>query len=202
MQDPVLLTEDEMEFIQHLYDRPANKQTGSLHAQIDLVESLKDLMSNYAHVEKLTIDARFANQRMTFTPFITEDASHNQHLELGTPKIFDESGTDSRAWRLPLTPPLELRNLNGSASGLLVHELSMDGLLIEPLPNHKAPAQFNLLLPLGGQKPISLKGHFVRKASKIQLAYQLDPTDRLSTERLQQFLYQKHRTLYPQAHPE
>lgn len=202
MQDPILLTEDELEFIQHLYDRPANKHVGPLHAQIDLEESLKDLLSNYANVEKLTIDARFANQRMTFTPYISEDASHNQHLELGTPKIFDESGADSRAWRLPLSPPIELRNLNGTASGLMVHELSMDGLLIEQLPNHRAPAQFNLLLPLGRQKPISVQGHFVRKANKVLLAYQLDPMDRLSSERLQQFLYLKHRTLFPQAHPE
>ncbi|WP_010486406.1 hypothetical protein [Pseudomonas sp. S9] len=121
MQDPVLLTDDELEFIQHLYNRPAAKQPGALSVQIDLEESLKDLLSNYANVEKLTIDARFANQRMIFTPFVSEDAQHNQHLELGTPQIFDESGTDRRAWRLPFAPPIELRNLNGSATGLLGH---------------------------------------------------------------------------------
>ncbi|WP_417660374.1 PilZ domain-containing protein [Pseudomonas sp.] len=202
MQDPVLLTEDELEFIQHLYNRPANKQPGALSVQIDLEESLKDLLSNYANVEKLTIDARFANQRMIFTPFVSEDAQHNQHLELGTPQIFDESGTDRRAWRLHLKTPLELRNRNGSATGLLVHELSLNGLLIEPLANRKAPTQFNLLLPLGGQKPISIKGRFVRRATKSLLAYQLEPMDSLSSERLQQFLYLQHRALYPHAHPE
>ncbi|MGX5220548.1 PilZ domain-containing protein [Pseudomonas segetis] len=202
MQDPVLLTDDELEFIQHLYNRPAAKQPGALSVQIDLEESLKDLLSNYANVEKLTIDARFANQRMIFTPFVSEDAQHNQHLELGTPQIFDESGTDRRAWRLPLTPPIELRNLNGSATGLLVHELSLNGLLIEQPANRKAPTQFSLLLPLGEQKPISVKGQFVRRATKRHLAYQLEAMDSLSSERLQQFLYLQHRALYPQAHPE
>ncbi|WP_138943072.1 hypothetical protein [Pseudomonas sp. S9] len=59
-----------------------------------------------------------------------------------------------------------------------------------------------MLLPLGEQKPISVKGQFVRRATKRHLAYQLEAMDSLSSERLQQFLYLQHRALYPQAHPE
>lgn len=202
MQDHSLLSDDELEFIQHLYDQPANRPAVTSSTTIDVESSLRDLLSNYANLEQLTIDARFDNQRLTFTPFISEDAQHNQHIELGTPQIFDESGSDSRAWRLPLMPPLELRQANGNGSGLLVHELSMGGLLIEQPKTRKAPRSFNLLLPLTGQKPISIQGAFVRKATNTLLAYQLAPLDSLSNDRLQQFIYLQHRALYPQAHPE
>lgn len=200
MHDQPLLTQAEMDFIQNLHKQPVTaKRKPAPNLLVDAGEQFKALLAHYAANQQLTIDAHFANQRLTFTARLSEDAYHEQHLELGTPQIFDE-GPTSRAWRLPLAQPVALRQRNGKPSDLWVHELSMNGLLIEQRTKGKTPEHFSLILPLAGQKPIAIEGSYVRTTPGGLLAYRLDPLDRRGSERLLQFIYQQHRTRYPQAH--
>jgi hypothetical protein len=121
-----------------------------------------------------------------------------QHLELGTPQIF-EDGPANRAWRLPLDPPVALRQRNAKPSDLWVHELSLNGLLIELRAKRATPEHFTLILPLAGQKPIAIEGSLVRRTSGGLLAYQLESLDKRGSERLQQFIFQQHRALHSQV---
>lgn len=203
MQEQPLLTQAELEFIQHLNKKPAASRRKPAPAPspdllVDVGAQLKALLAYCAANEQLTIEAHVANQRLTFTAHLVEDAHHVQHLELGPPQIFDE-GPANRAWRLPLDPPVALRQRNGKLSDLWVHELSLNGLLIELRARHAAPEHFELILPLAGQKPIAIEGSLVRKTSGGLLAYRLDPLDKRGSERLQQFIFQQHRALHPQA---
>ncbi|MFZ3205137.1 MAG: PilZ domain-containing protein [Pseudomonas sp.] len=203
MQEQPLLTQAELDFIQHLNKKSAASKRKPAPVPVpdllvDAGAQLKELLAYCAANEQLTIEAHVANQRLTFTPQLIEDAHHVQHLELGTPQIFDE-GPASRAWRLPLDPPVALRQRNGKPSDLWIHELSLNGLLVELRSKHAAPEHFELILPLAGQKPIAIEGSLVRKTSGGFLAYQLDPLDKRGSERLQQFIFQQHRALHPQA---
>ncbi|NQD92615.1 hypothetical protein HP532_08115 [Pseudomonas sp. CrR25] len=200
MHDQPLLTQAEMDFIQKLHQQPATAQSKATpNLLVEAGEQFKALLAHYAANQQLTIDAHFANQRLTFTAHLTEDAYQVQHLELGTPQIFDE-GPSSRAWRLPLAQPVALRHRNAKPSDLWVHELSMNGLLIEQRSKAAPPEHFNLILPLAGKKPIAIEGVFVRTAADGLLAYRLEPLDRRGSERLLLYIYQQHRLLYPQAH--
>ena len=205
MQGQPLLTQAELDFIQHLNKKsaaskrkPAPVPVPTPDLLVDAGAQLKELLAYCAANEQLTIEAHIANQRLTFTPQLIEDAHHVQHLELGTPQIFDE-GPASRAWRLPLDPPIALRQRNGKPSDLWIHELSLNGLLVELRSKRAAPEHFELILPLAGQKPIAIEGSVVRKTADGFLAYQLDPLDKRGGERLQQFIFQQHRALHPQA---
>lgn len=200
MQDQPLLTQAERDFIQALQDQPAAAKHKAIpNLLVDAGGQIKALLAHCAAHEQLTIDAHFANQRLTFTPQLVEDAQHAQHLELGTPQIFDE-GPVSRAWRLPLEQPVALRQRNAAASDLWVREVSMTGLLVEQRAKREAAKRISLLLPLSGQKPIAIQASLVRRTSQGLLAYRLDPLDRRGSERLRQYLYQQHRHHYPQAH--
>lgn len=201
MQEQPLLTQAELDFIQHLHTKPAPSQRKPAAAPSLLVDAgaqLKELLAYCAAKEQLTIEAHVANQRLTFTAHLVEDAQQVQHLELGTPQIF-EDGPANRAWRLPLDPPVVLRQRNAKPSDLWVHELSLNGLLIELRAKRATPEHFNLILPLAGQKPIAIEGSLVRKTAGGLLAYQLDPLDKRGSERLQQFIFQQHRALHPQV---
>jgi hypothetical protein len=201
MQEQPLLTQAEMDFIQHLHKKTASskrKPASALNLLVDAGAQLTELLAYCAANEQLTIEAHVANQRLTFTAHLVEDAQQVQHLELGTPQIF-EDGPANRAWRLPLDPPVALRQRNAKPSDLWVHELSLNGLLIELRSKRAAPEHFKLILPLAGQKPIAIEGSLVRKTSGGLLAYQLEPLDKRGSERLQQFIFKQHRALHPQV---
>lgn len=200
MQDQPLLTQAELDFIQTLQDRPkSSKHRAIPDLLVDAGGQIKALLTHCAAHEQLTIDAHIANQRLTFTPQLVEDAQHAQHLELGIPQIFDE-GPVSRAWRLQLEQPVALRQRNSTPSDLWVHELSMTGLLLEQRAKREASKHISLILPLGGQKPIAIQATLVRQTAQGLLAYQLHPLDRRGSERLQQYLYRQHRTHFTRAH--
>lgn len=199
MQDRSLLTQAELNFIQTLQEQPeANQAKPNL--LVDAGGQIKALLAHCAAHEQLTIEAHFANQRLTFTAHLIEDARNEQHLELGTPQIFDE-GPATRFWRLPLNPPAALRRRNAKPCNLWVHELSMNGLLVEQRTKRLAPEHFNLFLPLAGDEPIAIEGTFVRKTADGLLAYRLEPLDKHGSERLQQFIFQQHRALHAQTTP-
>lgn len=202
MHDQSLLTSSELEFLRLLHQQPSGStQTApAASVQVEAGEAFQTLLADYAAKEKLTIQAHFANQRLTFTPELVEDAQQEPHLRLGTPLIFDEGDT-LRAWRSPLQQPLPLQQSNSAPSDMWLHELSMSGLLLEQRSTRAVPpAYLNLTLPLADQPPIAVQGSFVRKTEEGLLAYRLDALDEPSQARLQQFIYQQHRAYYPQAH--
>jgi hypothetical protein len=199
MHDQPLLTQAERDFLQRLQQPDKDTRRPAPNLQLDAGEQIKALLANCAANQQLTIEAHLANQRLTFTAQLSEDGQHEQHLELGTPQIFDE-GPASRAWRLPLEPAVALNQRNGKASELWVHELSMNGLLIEHRDQTKPPKQFSLLLPLSGQKPIAIDGTLVRRTGSGLLAYRLEALDQRGSDRLLQFIYQQHRLRFPDIH--
>ncbi|UTW06934.1 hypothetical protein [Pseudomonas benzenivorans] len=199
MQDQPLLTQAERDFIQQLHQPVTDKPGSAPSLQVDAAEQLKALLANCAANQQLTIEAHFANQRLTFTAYLSEDDQHEQYLALGTPQIFDE-GPASRAWRLPLEPAIALRHRNGKASELWVHELSMNGLLVEYRGKGQPPVHFSLILPLSGQKPIAIEGVRVRRTGGGLQAYRLEALDQRGSDRLLQFIYDQHRVRFPEAH--
>lgn len=201
MQDQPLLTSSELEFLRRLHQQPGGPDNApTTHLQVEAGVQFEGLLAGCAAQEKLTIEAHFANQRLTFTPELVEDEQHEHHLRLGTPLIFDEGDT-LRAWRSPLQQPIGLQQPNTAQSDMWLHELSMSGLLLEQRTPRTAPPEYlNLTLPLAGQPPIAINGRFVRKTEQGLLAYQLAPLDEHSQARLRQFIYQQHRNHYPQAH--
>nr|WP_298143093.1 PilZ domain-containing protein [uncultured Pseudomonas sp.] len=201
MQDQPLLTSSELEFLRQLQQQPGGPESApTANLQVEAGPQFEALLAGCAAKEKLTIEAHFANQRLTFTPELVADASHEHHLRLGTPQIFDE-GETLRAWRSRLPTPLALQQPNTEPSDIWLHQLSMSGLLVEQRANAAtAPQRLRLTLPLAGQPPITINGSFVRKTEQGLLAYRLAPLDEHSEARLQQFIYQQHRAHYPQAH--
>lgn len=200
MQDQPLLTQAELDFIQSLQEQPDTAADQPMpDLLVDAGGQVKALLAHCAAHEQLTIEAHFANQRLTFTPQLVEDAQHAQHLELGTPLIYDE-GPVSRAWRLPLEPAVALRQRDSTASDLWVREVSMSGLLVEQRNKREAPKRISLILPLNGEKPVAIQAALVRQTAQGLLAYRMRPLDRRGNERLRHFIYQRHRAHYPQAH--
>jgi hypothetical protein len=202
MQTQPLLTQDELDFLQHLSTPALQREAPSAPSpglQVDAGRQVTELLAHCAANEQLTIEAHFADQRLTFTPQLTEDADHGQHLELGTPQIFEQGSTE-RPWRLTLNTPLPLHDMQGHDAELAVHELSMNGALIQWRGRAKAPRRFTLQLMFGAQGSACVNGYAIRTTNTGLIAYRLTPVDPSARERLQQFIYQQHRQRYPQAH--
>lgn len=201
MQDQPLLTSSELEFLRLLHQQPGGPDSAATtHLQVEAGVQFEGLLAGCAAQEKLTIEAHFANQRLTFTPELVQDEHHEHHLRLGTPLIFDEGDT-LRAWRSPLQQPIALQQPNTEQSDMWLHELSMSGLLLEQrAPRATPPEHLRMTLPLAEHPPIAISGSFVRKTEDGLLAYRLASLDEHSQARLRQFIYQQHRNHYPQAH--
>ncbi|WP_339511091.1 hypothetical protein [Pseudomonas sp. RL_15y_Pfl2_60] len=80
MDEPVLLTDEEVAFIQQLYNQHESEQPETLPAQVDLMESLNDLISGYNNLENITVDVRIVNQQgnvQAIIPVYTESEQLN-----------------------------------------------------------------------------------------------------------------------------
>ncbi|WP_010486408.1 hypothetical protein [Pseudomonas sp. S9] len=85
MDEPALLTDEEVAFIQQLYNQPESEQPETLPDQVDLVESINDLISGYSNLENITVDVRVVNQQghvQSIIPVYTEFGQLG--CELGT----------------------------------------------------------------------------------------------------------------------
>lgn len=193
MQEQVLLTQAELAFIRHLHQpATAAEQRSQPCPQVDIGKQLSELFAHCAANEQLSLHAHIANQHLTFALHLSQAAQGPASLQLGAPQIFDE-GEVNRAWRSPLPQPLPLHTRNAEPSDLWIHQLSMNGALIEHRARRKAPKRFRLMLAVDEQAPIAVEGVFVREASGGLLAYQLQALDPDSDEHLRQFIYQQHR---------
>lgn len=79
MEEPALLTDEELAFIQQLYNQPENKQPEALPARVDLVASLSDLISAYTRLENISVDVRIVNQQDNVQSIIPVYTEH-EHL--------------------------------------------------------------------------------------------------------------------------
>src|SRR3989338_515078 len=165
MQEQALLTQAELAFIRKLH-QPSTTEQLSLHAHI-------------------------ANQHLTFDLHLSRDEQNTPCLQLSAPQIFEE-GEVNRAWRSPLAEPLPLHTPSAQPSDLWIHQLSMNGALIEHRARRKAPKRFQLILPVDELTPIAVAGVFVRETEDGLLAYQLHALDPHSDHHLRQFIYLQH----------
>jgi hypothetical protein len=199
MQEQALLTQAELAFIRQLHQPATAEQRNQPPLPVDIGKQLSELLSHYSADEPLSLHAHIANQHLTFDLHLSQDEQNDPCLQLSAPQIFDE-GEINRAWRSPLPEPLPLHKPNAQPSDLWIHQLSMNGALIEQRARRKAPKRFQLVLPVGEQAPIAVSGVFVRETESGLLAYQLHTLDPQSDELLRQFIYLQHRLLEQHQH--
>jgi hypothetical protein len=190
MQEPALLTQAELDFISQL-NQPATEQRRKPRPQMDIVKQLSELLAHCAADEQLSLHAHIANQHLTFDLHLSQTEESVPFLKLGAPQIFDEGEID-RAWRSPLPQPLPLHTASAQPSDLWIHQLSMNGALIEYRARRKAPKRFQMVLPVDEYTAIAVAGVFVRATDNGLLAYQLHALDSESDEHLREFIYQQH----------
>ena len=200
MSHDALLTQDELDFIQTMHQNPLlNLREASSSLMVNGVSQIRDLLTRLAAHEQVTILAQFANQQMSFPLRLVEDEFHAQHLQLGTPSIF-EDGPKARPWRLTLPEPVPLENVRGKAGHLWITELSFKGVLVEMRHESQPPRQFSQWFSPGGDERIALRGTLERKTETGFYAYRLSQRDKGETERLRQYILQQHRLAHPRLH--
>ena len=200
MSHDALLTQDELDFIQTMHQNPLlNLREASSSLMVNGVSQIRDLLTRLAAHEQVTILAQFDNQQMSFPLRLVEDEFHAQHLQLGTPSIF-EDGPKARPWRLTLPEPVPLENVRGKAGPLWITELSFKGVLVEMRHESQPPRQFSQWFSPGGDERIALRGTLERKTETGFYAYRLSQRDKGETERLRQYILQQHRLAHPRLH--
>ncbi|KAF0862964.1 hypothetical protein [Pseudomonas sp. LD120] len=200
MQRDSLLTQDELDFIQTMQHNPQlNVRDATSSLLVNGGAQIRDLLTRLAANEKVTLQAHFDNQQMTFPLHLVEDEFHALHLRLGVPSIFEE-GPMVRPWRLTLTEPVPLENAKGQPGCLWVREVSFKGVLLEIRNGTRAPKQFAQWFSPSGYERIALHGRFERQTEAGFYAYRLDQRDAEETERLRQFILQQHRQSHPALH--
>ena len=200
MSHDALLTQDELDFIQTIHQNPLlNMGDASSSLMVNGMSQIRDLLTRLAAHEQVTIQAQIANQQMSFPLRLVEDEFHAQHLQLGTPSIF-EDGPKARPWRLTLPEPVPLENVRGKAGHLWITELSFKGVLVEMRHESQPPRQFSQWFSPGGDERIALRGTLERKTETGFYAYRLSQRDKGETERLRQYILQQHRLAHPRLH--
>ncbi|MDX1298547.1 MAG: hypothetical protein R3260_09940 [Pseudomonas sp.] len=191
MQEQALLTQEELAFIRQLHQPATTEQRRQPPLSADIGQQLSELLAHCAVNEPLSLHAHIANQLLTFDLQLSQSGRRAPQLQLSAPQIFDE-GEINRAWRSPLPEPLPLHTKQAQPSDLWIHQLSMNGALIEHRARRKAPKRFQLVLAVDEQAPIAVAGVFVRETESGLLAYELHALDPQSDEHLRQFIYQQH----------
>ncbi|BAQ72652.1 MULTISPECIES: hypothetical protein [Pseudomonas] len=200
MQRDALLTQDELDFIRTMQHNPQlNVRDSTSSLLVNGGSQIRDLLTRLAANEKVTIQAHFDNQQMTFPLQLVEDEFHALHLRLGVPSIF-EDGPMVRPWRLALEEPVALENAKGQPGRLWVREVSFKGVLLEIRNRTRPPKQFAQWFSPSGYERIALHGRFERQTEAGFYAYRLDQRDVEETERLRQFILQQHRHSHPALH--
>ena len=200
MQRDALLTQDELDFIQTMQHNPQlNVRDATSSLLVNGGSQIRDLLTRLAANEKVTIQAHFDNQQMTFPLHLVEDEFHALHLRLGVPSIY-EDGPMVRPWRLTLEEPVALENAKGQPGMLWVHEVSHKGVLLEVRNKTKPPKNFALWFSPSGYERIALRGVFERETARGLFAYRISQNGADETERLRQFILHQHRLVHPQMH--
>ncbi|WP_028696547.1 PilZ domain-containing protein [Pseudomonas cremoricolorata] len=197
--DP-LLSQDELDFIQHLQHAPQVQQAGpTSRLLVNGDGRTKALLTRLVANEQVTLQASVNNQQITFPLHVVEDEFHALHLQLGSPEIY-EDGPMLRAWRLALEQPCALHDAQGQASSLWVRDLSFKGMLVEVRGQAPAPAQFELQFIPPGLGAITLHGELRRRIGADLAAYDLGHSAADEIERLRDYVLHAHRQAHPELH--
>ncbi|MES2869830.1 MAG: hypothetical protein V4749_09705 [Pseudomonadota bacterium] len=200
MSHDALLTQDELDFIQTMHQNPQlNLRDASSSLMVNGGAQVRDLLTRLAAHEHVTIQANFANQKMSFPLLLVEDEFHAQHLQLGAPSIF-EDGPKVRPWRLTLPEPVPLENVRGRPGPLWVTEISFKGLLVEVRNDSHPPRQFVQWFSPEGHERIALRGTLERKTELGFYAYRISQRKDGENERLRDYILQQHRLAHPAMH--
>lgn len=195
MSEPSVLSSEELDFIQHMFDSPLiGKRLQIPTFKVDGDPRGNALLSALAQNAQLSLDARLDGYWMSFPVQMVEDEMHNLQLELGAPRIFEE-GAVQRPLRLRLDTPLTLLDDNAKPTDLQVQQISPNGLLVSA--QTLLPAQFELWLPLPEQDAIPVRGRLIREVEPHQGAYVLTLRHAEHAERLRQFIFDQHQRQHP-----
>ena len=200
MQADVLLTQDELDFIQNMQHSPQLNVADSMSSLlVNGDRRIQSLLTRLVANEQVTLQAQFNNQQISFPLQLVEDEFHALHLQLGSPEIY-EDGPMLRPWRLSMDQPSALLDDHGQQSGLWVRDISFKGTLLEVRGLATAPARFELRFAPGGIPPIELHGVLSRRIGSDLAAYDLSQTPPEETERLRDYILQAHRRAHPELH--
>lgn len=200
MQPETILTQDELDFILGMQRNPQlNVRDSTRNLIVNGGIQIQDLLARLAASEQVTIQAQFNNQKISFPLQMVEDEFHAQHLEIGTPSIYEE-GPQIRPWRLVLPSPIPLETEHGALTALWVHEVSFKGVLIEYRRKGNPPRHFSAWFNAAGHAPIAMRGRLERMTEKGMAAYHLSEKYPEDTERLRQYMLNEHRRLHPAVH--
>lgn len=200
MQEDVLLTQDELDYIQDVQQSPQFAVVDALPSLLVNGDSrVQNLLTRLVADEQVTLQAHFNNQQISFPLQVIEDEFHTLHLQLGAPEIY-EDGPRLRPWRLSLDHPIALLNADGQPSGLWVCDISFKGVLVELRGLPEAPEQFELQFAPGDIEPIELKGTQRRQINGTKAAYHLGRSAAEDIERLRDYILQAHSRVHPELH--
>lgn len=191
------LSSEELDFIRELFSRQWLGKLPSAHIfEIDGGPLANALLARLGNQASLNLSAKLDDCRMTFPLQVIEDEQHGLQLKMEAPRIFRE-GDMRRAWRLQLTEPLHLHNINGEESEMQICELTPASLvLISPL--HPPPKSFSLWLQLPGGENLPIRGRRIRPINRQRAAYSLRMQNHEHAECLRRFIFEQYRQQHPQ----
>lgn len=186
MRNEPLLTRDELAFLQELLDEPAPETPSRL--MLDSSPALNALLASLGANATLSVEAQVNGQRLSFPLRLSRDEPQALQLQLDAPQIF-EKGLVERPWRANLATPLALLDRAGAASGLSVHQLSLNGALVA---GDTLPGNFTLWMMLPDKSTLSLRGKQVRMVKAGLAAYRITPLQGNGLARLKDLLVKLH----------
>ncbi|WP_231740098.1 PilZ domain-containing protein [Ectopseudomonas composti] len=198
MQSDPLLTQDELDFIQKIVSKPAQKRRTNVAPQLTLGEQLNELLARLGGEEQLSLDTHTDQQHLSFPLHLIQDGHSQSRLELGAPLIF-EQGVSERPWRLVLPMALTLLDSSDRPSGLKALELSNNGMRVK-YSKSGTPAKdqlLQLLLPQGQR--VQLRAQLVRRVGQTHYAYTLQTLHAEDEQTLRQYLFEQHSELHLQT---
>lgn len=198
-----LLSPEELSML--LESPPRNRQEKPeplSHAQpIELLSALAlpDLLTLLGQAENLVLDAEFKQQKFSFPLSFVADGAGNLLPRLNAPKIEELGQGSPREWRVSVLDDAELFDAHGERLPWRINNLSASGILLDGcFDSLEMGAAFQAQLRYQRHGKIRLRGRVVRKLPQengrelcaIELCLK-----RQAQQKLQQYLYQKHRQL-------
>jgi len=202
MPKKTVLTSAELAYINELVSgSPVEPRETRAGFNLDGGDKANELLLQLAAKANLTLEAELDDYCMSFPLQLNQDEFRTIRLQLAPPTIY-ERGPVLRAWRLHLDEPLPLLSNDGNETALSVHELSPNGLLVDPGPKRKAPKHLHLRLALPGEASLEVDAHRVRDTADGMTAYEVEYPQDKDAERIRSYLYEQHQRLYPELRPE
>ncbi|WAJ36406.1 PilZ domain-containing protein [Pseudomonas sp. GOM7] len=184
--DP-LLTQAEIDFIQHL----ATQTSRERRAPSDIGAQLGELLEQLGTDEYLSLDARSQDKHLSYPIRLIRKGRQAPRLEVGAPLIL-EPGEVERPWRLTLLQPLALLDGKNRPGGLEVIELSSNGMLVRSANKGKPAHTLHANLQLPDEACIHLQARLVRRVTGTCYAYRLQSLHDEDEQHLRQFLFDHH----------